>query len=68
MVTAKKTCVGCGQEFVVVLSAPKPGTVADWFAGIEMAALPGPAIGPDEPCPTCGTAVEGEKPDPTVPF
>ena len=61
--TVKTTCRSCGQVLVIVASAPEPGSLADYFAAVEMDALPGPAIGPNEPCPHCGTALKDDDPD-----
>ena len=61
MTMLKSTCRSCGQPVAVVVSAPEPGSLADYFGQLEIDTIPDPVITSDEPCPRCGTALnEGE--------
>ncbi len=60
MLMQKTTCQSCGQSVAVVLLAPDPGSLTDYFAQIEIEAISDPLVGPDEPCPKCGTGLQKE--------
>jgi rRNA maturation protein Nop10 len=47
-------CASCGQDLEIVFSAPAPGSLSDYFAGLTVG-IAGTPIAPDTTtCPHCG--------------
>jgi hypothetical protein len=49
-------CPSCGRSLALLVRAPEPGSLADYFGQIELEALADSAsvISADQPCPHCG--------------
>ena len=67
-VTTTIHCASCGADLEIVLSAPEPGSLADYFAGLTIG-IGGTPIPPDTTtCPHCGGDIgdhsgDGDDPD-----
>ena len=67
-ITSRVHCASCGESLEIVYSAPEPGTLTDYFAGLT-AGIAGAPISPEtRTCPRCGGDIgdhsgDGDDPD-----
>jgi hypothetical protein len=70
-VTSRIHCAACGEDLEIIFSAPKPESLGDFFASLEIG-IAGAPISPDTTtCPLCGGSIgdhSGDGDGPTPPL